>query len=269
VLEHPTLDKLGAMRLTGMLAALQEQMSQPEYQQLTFDERFGLLVDRELLHRQNRQLALRLKRARLRQDACIEDLDFRHPRGLDRSMVLSLASCQWLGKRRNCLITGPTGAGKTFLACALANKACREGYSARYVRAGRLLSELTAARLEGVYMERLRSLASIDLLVLDDWGITPLTDEGRRDLLEILEDRYDTRSTLVASQLPVDRWHEYLADPTLADAILDRLVHNAHKIALSGESMRRLKAAAPADGPAEPLAGHVTAPEEAGHAAGA
>lgn len=258
MLEHPTLEKLTALRLTGMLAALKEQMSNPEYQRLSFEERLGLLVDSETLQRQNRQLALRMKRATLRQDAAVEDIDFRHPRGLDRSVVLSLASCQWVRSRRNCLITGPTGVGKTYLACALAQKACREGFSARYVRVGRLLGELAAARLEGVYMARLRAIASVDLLVMDDWGVAPLTDESRRDLLEILEDRYDTKSTLVTSQIPVDRWHEYLADPTIADAILDRLVHNTHRIALSGDSMRRRKAAASSQETPDPVIRHVT-----------
>jgi DNA replication protein DnaC len=277
MLEHPTLEKLSALRLTGMLAALKEQMNLPEYQHLSFEERLGLLVDREAQNRQNRQTALRMKRARLRQDASVEDIDFRHPRGLDRSVALSLATCQWLKNRRNCLITGPTGVGKTFLACALAQKACREGFSARYVRVSRLLGELAAARLEGVYPERLRAIAAVDLLVLDDWGVTPLTDDSRRDLLEILEDRYDTRSTLVTSQIPVDRWHDYLGDPTIADAILDRLVHNAHRIALCGESMRRLRAAAPKEpgcstsvqDAQDPVMRHVTLGEGAGHAPGA
>lgn len=251
MLEHPTLDKLAALKLTGMLAALKEQTSLPEYKKLSFEERLGLLVDRETLHRHNRQMALRMRRAQLRQDAAVEDIDFRHPRSLDRSVVLALANCLWIKNRRNCLITGPTGVGKTYLACALAQKACREGYSARYVRVGRLLSELATARLDGSYMTRLRALAAADLLVLDDWGVAPLSDEGRRDLLEILDDRYDRKSTLVTSQIPVDRWHEHLADPTIADAILDRLVHNAHRLALAGESMRRLKADA----------GHTAEPE--------
>ena len=268
MLEHPTLDKLASLRLVGMLAALSEQIANPEYAKLSFEERLGLLVDREVIHRQNRQMALRMKRAMLRQDASIEDIDFRQPRGLDRSVVLSLSSCQWLKNRRNCLITGPTGVGKTFLACALAQKACREGYSARYVRVGRLLGELASARLEGLYFERLRALSGIDLLVLDDWGVTPLSDESRRDLLEILEDRYDRRSTLVTSQLPVQKWHEYLADPTIAEAILDRLVHNAHKIAMTGDSMRRMKAAV-GEAEADPSKRHVTVTEEVGDASAA
>jgi DNA replication protein DnaC len=179
----------------------------------------------------------------------MEDVDFRHPRGLDRSLLLSLASCQWVRDRQNCLITGPTGVGKTYLACALAHKACREGTSAHYARVSRLLDELSVARADGSYTRRLRSVGRLDLLVLDDWGLAPLTDEGRRDLLEILDDRYDRRSTLVASQLPVESWHDALGDPTLADAILDRLVHNAHTIALRGESMRKQRGGRSPDAP--------------------
>jgi DNA replication protein DnaC len=261
MLEHPTLDKLVALRLTGMCDALREQSQSPGYAQLSFEERLGLLVDRETLVRQNRQLAQRTKKASLRQEACVEDIDFRHPRNLDRSVVLSLASCQWIANHRNCLITGPTGAGKTYLSCALAQKACREGFSARYERVSRILGELAVARRDGSYLERLRALARIDLLVLDDWGVTPLSEESRRDLLELLDDRYDRKSTLVTSQLPVDRWHEYLADPTLADAILDRLVHNAHRLTLCGESMRKVRS--------EGLTCNVTVPGGDGHASGA
>ena len=241
MLEHPTLDKLAALKLTGMLQALQEQRQLNAYGELTFEERLGMLVDREAMVRQNRLIAGRMKRAALRQDAAVEDIDFRHSRGLDRSVVLSLATCQWVHKRRNCLITGPTGVGKTYLACALAQKACREGYSARYVRVGRLLGELMAARHDGTYFAKLGTLAQIDLLLLDDWGVAPLTDDNRRDLLELLDDRYERRSTLVTSQVPVEKWHEYLANPTLADAILDRLVHAAHRIELKGESMRKVR----------------------------
>jgi DNA replication protein DnaC len=241
MLLHPTLEKLQALNLTGMLRALQEQLRTPACAQLCFEERLGLLVDSEATERENRRLAIRLGKARLRQQAVVEDVDFRHPRGLDRSLMLSLASCRWVRERRNCLITGPTGVGKTYLACALAHKACREGASTRYARVTRLLEELAIARADGSYTRRLGTLGRLDLLVLDDWGLAPLTDEGRRDLLEILDDRYDRHSTLVASQLPVENWHEALADPTLADAILDRLVHNAHRIALHGESMRKLR----------------------------
>lgn len=243
MLEHPTLDKLLLLRLNGMYAALKEQSSIAEYQNLSFEERLGLLVDHEVDVRKNRQMTLRLRKASLRQDACVEDIDFRHPRNLDRSVVLSLATCKWIGGHRNCLITGPTGAGKTYVACALANKACREGYSTLYTRMSRLLGDLSNARRDGSYQQQLRKLARIDVLILDDWGVTTLTDEGRRDLLEILDDRYDRKSTMVTSQVPVDKWHEYLADPTMADAILDRLVHNAHRLNLTGESMRKKRSA--------------------------
>lgn len=239
MLEHPTLDKLLALKLSGMHTALKEQLTMSECRNLSFEERLGLLIDREADVRINRQVAIRLRLASLRQDACIENIDFRHSRNLDRSVVMSLASCSWIAKHRNCLITGPTGTGKSYLACALANKACREGYSTRYVRMSRLLSDLTTARRDGSYLDLLRKLARIELLVLDDWGVTPLTDEGRRDLLELMDDRYDRKSTVVTSQLPPDKWHQYLADPTMADAILDRLVHNAHRLALTGPSIRR------------------------------
>jgi len=266
MLEHPTLDKLAALKLTGMLQALQEQRQISEYSELSFEERLGLLVDREVLLRQNRQIATRMKKAGLRQEAAVEDIDFRHPRDLDRSVLLSLAACQWIRNRRNCLITGPTGVGKTFLACALAQKSCREGFSSRYVRVSRLLGEFTAARLDGSYPRKLGQLAQVDLLVLDDWGVAPFTDENRRDLLEILDDRYDRRSTLVTSQIPVEGWHAYLADPTLADAILDRLVHNAHRLTLTGESIRRVKAAAAAIEQSETSKHNVTLPGGKSHA---
>jgi DNA replication protein DnaC len=245
MLLHPTLEKLQALNLVGMLRALQEQQELPEYQRLSFEERLGMLVDREVLERENRRLAGRLKRAQLRQTAVLEDVDFRHPRGLDRSVLLSLASCLWVKNRQNCLITGPTGIGKTYLACALSQKACREGYSVHYARANRFFQELAVARADGSYPRRLRALARTDLLVLDDWGLAPLTAENRRDLLEVLDDRYDCRSTLITAQLPVEHWHEYLGDPTLADAILDRLVHNAHRLVLQGDSLRKQRTPAP------------------------
>lgn len=242
MLLHPTLDKLRALRLSGMARALEEQIHLPDCQAMPFEERLGLLVDREVTDRENRKLAVRLSKAHLRQQAAIEDVDYRKPRGLDRSLLLSLSSCQWIHERQNCLITGPTGVGKTYLACALAQKACREGLSAHYVRLTRLTDDLAIARADGTYRRRLTALARFDLLVLDDWGLAPMNDAGRRDLLEILDDRYDRRATLVASQLPVENWHQALADPTLADAILDRLIHNAHRIPLHGESMRKQRA---------------------------
>jgi DNA replication protein DnaC len=239
MLNHPTMDKLQELKLFGMLTALREQMQVPDVAALGFDERFGLLVDREATERENRRLASRLKRAKLRQAATVEDIDYRHPRGLDKSVMLSLASCQWIRKRHNCIITGPTGAGKSYIACALAHKACREGLSVLYLRLPRMLNELAAARADGRYPRLLNSYARTNLLVLDDWGLSPLTDEQRKDLFEILEDRYDIHSTLVTSQLPISKWHQVIGDPSVADALLDRLVHNAHKLVLKGESMRK------------------------------
>jgi DNA replication protein DnaC len=224
-----------------MIHALNDQNSMPGCEELTFMERLGLLVDREMSEKQNVKLARRLKSARLRQDACVEDIDFRYPRGLDRKLVLSMASCQWIKNRDNCAITGKTGVGKSFLACAFAQKACREGYSVYYARTARLLQELASARADGTYTKRLAALARTDLLVLDDWAMAPLNDAQRRDLFEVLDDRYDRHSTLVAAQVPIEQWYESIGDPTLADAILDRLVHNAHKICLKGPSIRKIR----------------------------
>ncbi|MFW6087711.1 MAG: IS21-like element helper ATPase IstB [Myxococcota bacterium] len=240
MLSHPTLDKLHELKLTGMARALEEQLqTRGPYAEMSFEERLGLLVDREELDRTDRRLKHRLRRAKLRQAASVEDLDFRHPRGLDRRLLASLIGCGWIAEHRNLLVTGPTGTGKTYIACALAHKACREGYTALYVRCSTLLRELELARVDGSYGKRLNRLAKIDVLVLDDWGLVPIAEAQRRDLYEILEDRTGLRSTIVTSQYPVDTWHELLGEPTLADAILDRLVHGAHRIALSGDSMRK------------------------------
>ncbi len=242
MLTHPTLDKLQRLKFTGMATALAEQMQMPDIAELAFEERLGLLVDREFTERENRRLSSRLRRARLKHNAALEDIDYHHPRGLDKSLIQSLATCQWVREHLNILITGPTGVGKTWLACALTHKACREGYTALYLRLPRLLQDMAITKGDGRYPKLLTTLAKIDVLVLDDWGLAQLTADQRRDLLEILEDRHGARSTLATSQLPIEKWHDSIGDPTLADAILDRLVHSAYKINLKGDSMRKRKA---------------------------
>ena len=242
MLLHPTLEKLNTLRFTGMAAALDEQMQMNSLADMSFEERLGLLLDREITARETRRLQTRLRAAKLRQDGCIEDIDFRHPRGLDKSLALRLASCDWIRERNNLIITGPTGVGKTYLACAFAQKACREGLNTLYLRTTKLFEDLALAKGDGRYLKLLKAFAKADLLVLDDYGLVQLGREQRHDLLEILEDRHGLKSTLVTSQLPVDHWHKQIGDPTVADAILDRLVHTAHKIQLKGESMRKKKA---------------------------
>jgi DNA replication protein DnaC len=239
MLLHPTLEKLTTMRFTGMAAALDEQMQMDGLDDMAFEERLGLLLDREQAVRETRRMKTRLRKAKLRQQGSVEDIDFRHPRGLDKSLVIRLADCQWIKKHNNLIITGPTGVGKSYLACAFAEKACREGFSALYLRTTKLFEDLSLAKGDGRYLKLLASYAKTDLLVLDDYGLLELNQEQRHDLLEILEDRHGLKSTLVTSQLPVEHWHEQIGDPTLADAILDRLVHSAHKIKLKGESMRK------------------------------
>jgi len=239
MLKHPTLDKLQTLRLTGMLKALADQQKLPEINSLGFEERLGLLIDREMTERENRRLDTRLNKAKLRHSCCVEDLDFKTSRGLDKALILRLVACTWIARGINLLICGPTGVGKSYLACALAHKACLEGYSGHYLRLPRLFEELRLAKADGRYGKLMLGYAKTDLLVLDDWGLTAMTDPQRRDLLELLEDRYGKRSTIVTSQLPISSWHDAIGDPTLADAILDRLVHNAHKIELKGESMRK------------------------------
>lgn len=241
MLHHPTIEKLNALRLPGMAKALAQQGASPEMGPLTFEERLGLLLDQESTYRDGKRLTTRLRLAALRQNACLEDIDYRHPRGLDKAMMVKLATGAWLREHLNCLITGPAGVGKSYLACALAHQACRENLSVRYLRLPRLLNELTMARGDGRYRKLLASLARTDLIVLDDFGLAVLGEESRRDLLEILEDRYQRRSTIVTSQFAVEHWHELINDPTLADAILDRLVHQAYRLALKGESMRKHK----------------------------
>lgn len=240
MLIHATLDKLYALNLTGMARALAEQLERPDYQTLSFEERLGMLVDREAQDRDNRRLERNLRAAKLRlSTASIEDLDFRRPRGLDRGLVLSLADGQWVAAHRTVLVVGPTGAGKTYLACALAQAALRRGHRALYLRVPRLLEELALARADGRLPRVLAAWAKVELLVLDDWALRPLTAAQAADLLEVIEDRHGLRATLITSQLPIAHWHEALGDPTLADAILDRLVHNAYRLELRGDSYRR------------------------------
>jgi DNA replication protein DnaC len=240
MLTHPTLDKLHALRLTGMAKAFEDQLQTPEMNALSFEERLGLLVDRESTYRDNRRLKTRLQQAALRHhNACIEDIDYRSSRGLDKPLMQKLATCQWIREHQNLLVIGPTGVGKTWTACALAHKAGREGFTVRYARLPKLFRELTLAKGDGRYGKLLKEMAKTELLLLDDLGLSNLNDEQRRDLLEILEERYEQRSTIIASQFPVEHWHELIGDPTLADAILDRLVHNAYKLNLKGDSLRR------------------------------
>lgn len=240
MLTHPTLDKLRSMKLDGMAIALQEQLELPN-NDLGFEERLGLLIDREMSFRDERSFARRLKYAKLKQSATPEDIDFKHPRGLDRSTFQSLTSCAWIKDHHNLIISGPTGVGKTYLACALAHQACRYGFSAYYAQTSRLLQELNLMKSDGRYLRMLNHLAKVQLLILDDWGLEVPNQEQRRILLELLDDRYDKTSTLIASQLPTELWYENLADPTLADAILDRVLHNAYRIELKGESLRKKK----------------------------
>jgi len=238
MLRHATLDQLTGLKLHGMAKAFEEQLSMQDVSDLSFEERLGFLVDREVTERASRRLTARLRKAKLREQAAIEDIDWRARRKLDKGQILRLASCQWIADHLNVLITGKAGVGKTFLACALAHKACRDDYTVLYLRVPRLFRNLAIARGDGSYERLLKSYARADLLILDDWGLAPIGGAERRDLLEILEDRHGLRSTLVTSQLPVESWYEVIGDPTLADAILDRLVHSAYRIALEGDSMR-------------------------------
>ncbi len=231
------------MKLAAMAKAFADQLQCPDMAQLSFEERFGLIVDYQITELENRRMQNRLKAAKLRLSAAIEDLDFRQGRNLDRAMTMSLAQNQWVKSHQNILVTGPTGAGKSYLACALAQKACRDGHTVLYQRLPRLLQDISVARHDGRYQKLMSHVAKCEVLVLDDLLISPLSREEQKELLEIVEERYDRKATVVTSQLPVKAWHDAMQDPTLADAILDRLVHNAHKVDLKGESMRRGKTA--------------------------
>jgi len=236
-----TLNKLHQMKLSGMAEALVEHNRSAMYSNLPFEERLGLLIDREMAVRDNRRLANLLRGARLRYpQACPEEIDFRTPRGLAKDVIVSLMQNGWIKSKQNVIITGPTGSGKTFIACALANSACRNGHSAYYIRLPRLLEEMNIARGDGSYGKHLARLAKYALLIIDDWGLAKLNDRERRDLLEVLEDRNAISSTVISSQIPTGKWHDIIGDPTIADAVLDRLIHNAHMITMKGESMRKL-----------------------------
>lgn len=241
MLNHATLDKMQAMKLTGMADMLDRQMRSGDHAPLTFEERLGMLVDAEWDAREGRKLTRRLQTARLRYPASIEDLDYATPRGLDRQVILALATGHWIHEHQGLLVTGPTGIGKSYLACAFVERACRCGYTARYVRMPRLLQELAVSRGDGTYGKTLVRLAKLDLLAIDDWLLAPLRDPERRDLVEVIEDRSERTSTLVASQLPATDWHASIGDPNLADAICDRVLNNAHRIEMKGPSMRRTK----------------------------
>jgi DNA replication protein DnaC len=233
-----------SMKLHGMSDGLQEQLKNPQYNELTFEERIGMLVEKEVLYRQNRKLASLLRRASFRfPEACIEHIDFKAKRNLSKQGMLKLSQNEWIKKSQNIIITGETGAGKSYIACALGNTACRNGFSTLYTRIPKLLNELKISHADGSYLKLIKKLSRVDLLIMDDWGLSNFSDSGRRDMLEIFEDRYNLRSTIIATQFPVDTWFDVIGDPTIADAICDRIIHNSHKIELKAtDSMRKLKA---------------------------
>ena len=240
MMTQQTLDMLYDMKLTAMAEGFSEQLGQPDLTELSFEDRFAMLVDRQWNFKENRRMDRLLKTAKLKDSACIENIDFKTPRSLDKSLIVRLSAADWIKKYQNVIIVGPTGVGKTYLACAIANSACRKGYPALYKRAPRLYLEVAIARADGSYPKLMNKLSKIKVLIVDDFCIAPMSDPERRDLLEILEDRQSISSTIITTQLPVESWIEHIGDPTLADAILDRLVHNSHKINLKGESMRKI-----------------------------
>lgn len=242
MLHQPTIEKLVAMRMEAMVEAWKSFEQDDNADQLNFEEKLALMVDRQWTNRQNLALERRLRSAKLRGNACVEDIDYRAARGLDKGMVRALASdSAWVQRHENLFLVGPTGVGKSYIACALAHKACRDGYAVLYTRASALFRDLALARADGSLRNLLARLGRVDVLLIDDWAMAPMTESERRDFWEICEERYQTRSTVLTSQVPVAGWHEQVGDPTLADGILDRLVHNAHRIEMKGESMRKTK----------------------------
>lgn len=242
MLKNPTLDKLIELRLHGMAASLREQSRNSEYSELSFEERLGIMADMEILEKQNRSLKTRLSQAKLRlRNACMEDIDYKTRRGLDKSLLKSLGTCEWIKENLNVIITGPCGVGKCYIACALGHRACMNGLKVFYVRSSRLIKDLDLAKGDGRYLKILNKLSKMDLLIVDDWGLSQLDNQASQDFLEIFEDRYDASSTIITSQIPVENWHDTIKNPTLADAILDRIVHNAYKIEMDGDSMRKKK----------------------------
>jgi DNA replication protein DnaC len=240
MLNEPTMEKLKALKLAAMAAAWEEQQKNPETAKLSLDERLGLLVDAEWIARENARLARNLHEAKLRiANACVEDIDYPVKRELEKSLIRQLATCRWIEEHQNVVITGAAGTGKTYVACALAQQACRKGYRAIYRRAPRLFEEIALAHADGTYPRLLARFAKADVLVLDDWGLAPPTDTERRELLEVIEDRYGNRSVIMTSQLPTAKWHDALGDPTVADAVCDRILHNAHRVVLKGPSRRK------------------------------
>ena len=239
MLWEQTVERLQELKFTGMLQALREQQENKAYQEMIFEDRLGYLLEQEYIERSNRRLQSRLRQAKLKQQASIKDINFSASRGLNKSQILGLGNCHWIKEHRNLIITGATGVGKSYLACALGHQACLNGYRVRYERVGRLLMDLGIGRGDGSYMKRLMALSRIDLLILDDWGLAKLTELQRQDLLELAEERYGVQSIIITSQLPVDKWHDVVGDSTVADAIMDRLVHNSYRVILQGDSLRK------------------------------
>ena len=236
---HQTITKMNEMKLFGMAEAYSDQLNNPQFSDLSFDERLQLLIDRESIGRENRKLTTRLRFARLKQSASIEDIDFRHPRGLDKAQIIGISQGDWVKQHQNILITGPTGTGKSYLGCAFVHKAIRQGFSGLYVRLPRLLEDMGIAHGDGRYLKLLNQFSKTEVLVIDDFGLVKLNLQQAHDILEILDDRYQTKSTVVTSQIPTDKWYGIIPDPTVADAVMDRLIHNAYIIAMKGESMRK------------------------------